>query len=309
MRFYCLAFAAIYLLTSIILPARICWSQDDTIRIKTDLVTIPLTVFDRDGRQISGLLKDNFRVFEDGVEQDIALFETTNTQITVFLLLDRSGSIGAFAAEMAEAASIFVKQMRPGDFLLAASFANEVDVLVPKTRIADVRNGIKIRGIRGDNNTMLFDAMDFALKKMKKVKGRKAIVLFSDGAGTPLYASAKSNLSDAEEQESLIYTIQYNSFMPTAPKANRKFAEQLVADANKYMRDLPEKTGGRYFAIDQISDLGKTFEAIVNELSQQYSLGYYPLRDRKDGERCKIAVRVNVPGLSVRSRNEVVYSK
>ena len=146
----------------------------------------------------------------------------------------------------------------------------------------------------------------FAQKMMKKIRGRKAIILFSDGRGSGLNASAKSNLRDAEEQEVLIYTVQFGAFSLPSPYVDEKRFFKWREIANSYMRDLARKTGGRHYQIENITDLGNTFGEIADELGRQYSLGYYPKTEGKKGERRQIKVKVRQPNLSVRARDSYV---
>lgn len=284
------------------------YAQEDAIRVDTNLVMIPATVLDRNGRYITNLKKDDFQIFEDGVEQEVALFEPVDQSFTVFILLDRSGSMSNHLGKLADAASIFVKQLRPDNQVLAATFANNVNILFQATKVKDLSKGIKVKQHPADNNTMIYDAVELALKKMKKIRGRKAIVLFSDGGGTGYFASAKSNLRDAEEQEALIYTVQFNTFTSPHPKSNVKAFYEAVNTANNYMRELAQVTGGRSYRIEDITDLRQTFGYIADELGRQYSLGYYPKQLEK-GEKKQvrqIKVRVRQRNLVVRARESYV---
>ena len=302
-----LSIAAVALLFIILGYQNLIYAQDDLIRIDSNLVTVPVTVLDRDGRYATNLKKENFQVFEDGVEQETAFFETTEQPFTVLLLLDTSGSMSNNMAELANTASIFVKQLRPDDQLLAASFTDEIDVLFQITKVKDLRKAIKLRRKPRDGNTIIYDAVKFAQKKLKKISGRKAIILFSDGQGSGFDASAKDNLRDAEEQETLIYTVQFKPFFSEPPSyVNKKEFYKSIAEANDYMRDLAKVTGGRNYRIENIGDLGKTFSQIAEELGQQYSLGYYPKQSGKNGERRQIKVKVNQPNLAVRARDSYI---
>ena len=164
-------------------------AQEEAIRVDTNLITVPVTVLDRDGRYVTNLRKEDFQIFENGVEQEVALFEPTERPFTILFLLDRSGSMSNRMAELANAASVFVKQLRPDDRLMAATFADDVDELFQATRIGNLTKGIRLKQRIGDRNTMVYDAVDYALKKMKKIRGRTAIVLFSDGIGSGYFAT------------------------------------------------------------------------------------------------------------------------
>lgn len=284
------------------------YAQDDVIHVDTELVTIPATILDREGRYITNLKKEDFQIFEDGVEQEIALFEPVENSITVLLLLDVSGSVTEYASDIANAANIFIKQLRPHDQVIAATFSYNVSVLFQVTKVKDLKKGIKFQLFPLDHDTLIYDAVEFAQKKLKKIRGRKAIVLFSDGKGNGLSASAKSNLRDAEEQESLIYTVQFGAFDSPSPYVDKKKFYKFIETANWYMKELAMKTGGRHYQIEEISDLPTTFGEIADELGRQYSLGYYPKQSTTNQKQQvrKIKVKVRQPNLVVRARESYV---
>lgn len=301
------AVAVFILLFIFFIFSKTVYAQDEIIRIDTNLVTVPVTVLDREGRYVTNLKKEDVQIFEDGVEQEIALFETVEQPITVFLLLDVSGSMVYHLTQLTNASNVFANELRPNDQLIAATFGEEIKLLLPLIKVKDLQKGIKLRPMATYRDTMVYDAVEFAQKKMKKISGRKAIVLFSDGVGSGLSASAKSNLRDAEEQEALIYTVQF-AFSPPIRHGNinEKMFDKWGAKASIYMKNLAAKTGGRPYQIEKITDLEKTFRLIAEELRQQYSLGYYPKQTGKDGERRAIKVRVNVPNVAVRARDNYI---
>ncbi|MDT4895799.1 MAG: Ca-activated chloride channel [Acidobacteriota bacterium] len=152
-------------------------------------------------------------------------------------------------------------------------------------------------------DTMIYDAVDDALKRMKKVRGRKAIVLFSDGYGAGIFADAKRNIRDAEEQDALIYTVQFDTLLSRENNLKR------VEEVNNYMRDLAQKTGGRHYQVENISDLGQTFGLVADELRRQYSLGYYPKMKLEARQRRQIKVKVRLPNLAVLARDSYTVGK
>lgn len=283
------------------------YGQDHVIRVKTDLITIPVTVLDRDGRYVTNLKEENFQIIENGSEQQVAFFEPVDQPFTVFLLLDRSSSMTEHLAQLNNAANVFVNQLRPNDQVIVASFANDVAVLIKRASAGDVERDIKVQRRPGDSHTMLYDAVDFSLNKMKKIRGRKAIIVFSDGAGDGVFASFKGNLRKAEEGDSLIYTIQFDTFpRAISPQVSPKVFHQRINTANAYMKMLPTVTGGRSYRIDDISNLEATFNAIAQELRQQYRLGYYPEVPGTTGERREIKVKVNITGAAIRARDSYI---
>ena len=158
-------------------------AQDDVIRVNTNLVTVPVTVLDRDGRYVTNLKKEDFQIFEDGLEQDIEIFETTEQPFTVMLLLDSSGSMNNYLQNIAHAANAFVKELRPNDQLIVANFSDsgKIQIILEATKKKDFHTKISLQQRIGDYFTTTFDAVKRGIEYMKPFQGRRAIVLFSDG--------------------------------------------------------------------------------------------------------------------------------
>lgn len=191
--------------------------EDEVVRVNTALVTIPVSIMDRDGRFISGLRKDEFRIFEDGIEQQVAYFATVEVPFTVALVLDTSGSTRFKLDDIQAAAIAFLDQLGPEDKVLVLSFDDDVRVHAEATSDRrTLRNAI--RQTRPGNGTRLYDAVDFVIKRrFDRLRGRKAIVLFTDGVDTSSkHASMRGNLADAEELDAIVYPIQYDTFFDNA---------------------------------------------------------------------------------------------
>ncbi len=187
-------------------------ADDEVVRVDTNLVTIPVTVFDHDGRFVADLKKEDFQVLENGKPQNIEYFATTETPFTVALVLDTSLSASLKIDEMQTAAYQFVMGLRPADRVLIVSFDEQVRVLSEPTSDREtLRRAIKQTRFGG--GTSLYEAVYTTLKRMEKVNGRKAIVLFTDGVDT---TSRKTNDSDnlyqAQEFEGLVYPIHYDTY-------------------------------------------------------------------------------------------------
>jgi Ca-activated chloride channel homolog len=280
-------------------------TQDEVVRVDTNLVTIPASVIDRrDGRYLTDLKKEDFHIFEDGVEQDVAFFAPVERPFTILLLLDTSASMDYRLAELNQAANIFLDQLRPDDQLIALEFSDRVRVLCKATSVMTVREGKKLK-LHPGGGTLLYDAVDDALKRMQKVSGRKAIVLFSDGYGDGIFTTAKRNLHKAEEQDALIFTVQFDSFL------SKEVNPKRIAEVNNYMQDLAQKTGGRHYWVEHIANLEETFGHVADELSRQYSLGYYPKKRLEAGQIRQLKVRVRRPDLdlAVRTRDSYIVDK
>src|SRR2546421_2991119 len=283
-------------------------------RISPTLVTIPAVVLDRNGRYIANLRKEDFHIYEDGVEQNLAYFASVEKPFTVALMLDVSGSTQFEMAQIRGAADTFVSRLRLNDRMMAITFDGKINLL---TDVADVRSirQSKLHIPAATDGTVLYDAVEFALKRMAQVSGRKAIVLMTDGVDqSSLSASFKSTLDEIAEQDIMVYTVQYNT-LPQLPqrlsvikseKARRKVQERLMkgyALSEPYLRALSDKTGGRFYKADDLREVGPAFESITAELGVQYSLGYYAHEKSNDSGERGIKVRVRYPNLVVRARD------
>ena len=159
-------------------------SDNEVIRVETNLVTLPVSVLDRDGRFISGLRQNEFKIFEDGVEQKIDYFQSVEQPFTVILLIDVSPSTQFKIDEIQNAAMAFVDQLRPSDKVMVIAFDRRVQVLSPVT---NNRLQLKqaIREAEFGDGTSLYEAVDYVIEQqLRQIQGRKAVVLFSDGVDT-----------------------------------------------------------------------------------------------------------------------------
>lgn len=283
------------------------------VRLSPTMITVPAIVMDRNGRYIANLRKDDFKIYEDGVEQNVTYFASVERPFTVALMLDVSGSTQSQLSQIRDAANTFVGRLRFNDRMMAVTFDGKINVLTEAASIGAIRQ-TKLHIPAVTDGTVLYDAVDFVLKRMAHIPGRKAIVLMTDGVDQNSVATFRSTLGDIAEQDVLIYTVQYNT-LPQLPerlsvikneKARRKVQERLMrgyALSEPYLRTLAEKTGGRFYRADDLRDVGPAFQAITAELGVQYSLGYYPKENSNAGAERAIKVRVRYPNLVVRARD------
>lgn len=189
--------------------------EDDgeVIRVETNLVTIPVSVLDRDGRFISGLQKKDFKIFENGVEQQIDSFASVEQPFTVVLLIDVSPSTAYQIDEIHDAAITFVNQLRPNDKVLVIAFDQKVQVLSRPTSDRNVLRQAILRAQFGDG-TSLYEAVDDAMRRqLASLTGRKAVVLFTDGVDTTSRrATYQSTLRETQESDVLFYPIRYDTY-------------------------------------------------------------------------------------------------
>ncbi len=321
-------------------------AEGDVVRVNTTLVTVPVSVLDRQGRFVPNLRREDFTVFENGIEQSIAYFEPAEKPFTVALLLDTSASTHFHLSEIKEAAIAFAKQLRPQDRVLIVSFNDEVLLLTEVTNDLNIIETVIEENANTGSSTRLYDAVDLTIKeRLSKIKGRKAIVLFTDGVDTSSQqASYQSTLRQVEELDALIYPIQYdtsdylnamqgvgNGTVTVTTRRSGLFGTTTSQQtynvpvnngvplpgttkaeydrADHYLHALADKTGGRLYQANDTTQLAEAFTRIAEELRRQYSLGYYPRTDNSEGsERRLIRVKVRQPNLAVKARDSYVKS-
>ncbi|HYJ91994.1 MAG TPA: VWA domain-containing protein [Pyrinomonadaceae bacterium] len=315
----------------------------EVVKVDTSLVTVPVRVIDRKGRFVGGLTKDNFKVFEDGAERDIAYFSSEQEPFTVALVLDMSYSTKFQIADIQSAAISFIDQLGPRDKVMVVSFDEDVHMLCePTNDRAQIYRAI--RSTRIATGTSLYEAIDLVMnERLKRIKGRKAIILFTDGVDT---TSTKSNdlqnLDDAMELDALIYPIRYDTYQDVQAMKNkpvignppvstspfprrsptgtnvpisvptvsmpgeRGTSEEDYRRAEEYLNQLALRTGGRIYLADSFGNLSGAFSKIASELREYYSLGFYPPDNEDAGKLRKIKVRVDKPDVAVKSRDSYV---
>ena len=318
--------------------------ENDVIRVNTTLVTIPVSVMDRNGLYAPNLRKEDFRLWEDGIEQNIAFFSSVDKPFSVVLMIDTSGSTRFKLEEIQNAAIAFVNQLHADDRVMVVSFDDRVRVLSEFTsdryRLHDA-----IRRTQPGDGTKLYDAVDMVInQKLESIPGRKAIVLFTDGVDTTSkHASYESTVRDAEELDALIYPVEYNTYSdpggpsswPGSRQGRHSTVDILIGilggiggtggrggrgggvgngsrhdyeRADRYLHELADRTGARLYNADSSQNLANAFANVAEELRRQYSLGYYPKRPAQAGQRRQIRVRVNQPNLAVRARDSYIFN-
>jgi Ca-activated chloride channel homolog len=188
--------------------------EGDVVRVNTTLVTIPVSVMDRDGRYIPNLKKEDFRLWEDGVEQNVAFFASVDKPFTVVLMIDTSGSTRFKLEEIQDAAIAFVNQLHADDRVMVVSFDDRIRFLTNDFTSDRYRLRQAILQTEPGGGTKLYEAVDIVInQKLDRVQGRKAIVLFTDGVDTTSrHATYDSTLRDAEELDALIYPVQFDTY-------------------------------------------------------------------------------------------------
>ena len=307
--------------------------EGDTVRVNTTLVTVPVSVMDRNGKYVPNLQRRDFHVFDNGVEQRVAYFATVDQPFTVVLLIDTSGSTNFSMDQIQDAAISFVNQLQDQDRVMVMSFDDQIRVLCQPTSNRDELTRA-IRRTRNGGGTRLYDAVETVLtQKLSLVSGRKAVVLFTDGVDTSSRSATYSTtIRDALESDGAVYSVAYNtanSLPINAGGLPRRGGIILnfpfpgsggggpgvggpgpgdYRRAEEYLKEIARESGGRFFRGDTLVGLSSAFAQVADELRRQYSIGYYPPAG-PPGQRRTIKVRVNQANLVVKARENYVYSQ
>jgi VWFA-related protein len=299
-------------------------AEEEVIRVETELVTVPVRVTDKSGRTVTNIAKEEFKIFENGSEKEIAYFSDVEQPFTVALVLDMSYSSVFKLAEIQEAAKKFVGQLRAGDRVMVISFTEKPMVLCEATSDRKILN-IAIEGARIGSGTGLYVTLDMVLnQKLARVPGRKAVVLLSDGVDTTsIFETAATVSKDIAETDALIYPIKYNTYddvqksrRTTAPiqydendkpytvdvRAGKGERAEDYEAAKEFLRSAALDTGGRLYNVTSTTNLDQAFANIAAELRKIYSLGYYPSSERPSGTQYNIKVRVYRPDLVIQAK-------
>ncbi len=267
--------------------------QEPIIRLDAPLVLLQVTVTGGDGRYVSELSARDFTILEEGRPQPIAHFSAEETPFAVAILLDTSRSMERMLGIARAAARGFVQGLREKDVFALYAFATRFAQVQAFGSYPEIEP--EIWGLRAEGYTALYDCLVGAARDLaERPEKRRAIVLLSDGADTASRASLEDALREALAANVTIYAVDLMD--ETALSATE------VLRARSALRTLSEQTGGRYIRDPGGAQMYATFQEIVRELGHQYTLGYYPTLERRDGRWRRLEVRVARPGVTVRTR-------
>ncbi|HMS39833.1 MAG TPA: VWA domain-containing protein [Pyrinomonadaceae bacterium] len=291
-------------------------TDDEVIKVNTSLVTVPTKVTDRNDKSITDLKLEDFRLFENGVEQEIVAFEDSSAPFTIALLLDVSDSTRFKIFEIKAAALKFLENLKPKDRVMIFTFDQRLNLIADDTaeNLQKVQNSILLTQSGG--GTSLYDSIETVIKEhLRKINRKKAMIIFTDGIDTTSNKSDFTNsLKIAQEAGVLTFPIQYSTledadkFFGTSQVVTIKGEPLAVAykRGTQYLNFLAENTGGDFYFAESPENLSKTFAKIALQLSQIYNLSYYPDTETKSGKKRKIKVAVNRPKVSVQTRKVYV---
>lgn len=269
------------------------------VRIKTDLVTLTLTVTDLYGRYVSGLNKNAFTVVDNNQEQEITFFSDSDAPVSLGVLFDVSGSMGGEKIQKArKALARFINSSHPNDEYFLIAFNSRAQLLLDRTRDGDAVLQ-KLTLVSPRQNTALYDAVYLGLERVTRGSHQKrALLIISDGQDN----SSRYNFGEVRRLMKESDVVTYAVGIIDAGDAQ----SQLGMQGQAFLDELTSVTGGKSFYPASDIEMDEIFERIALELRHQYSIGYTPKDFNPDGKWRKVKVKVKpprgLPRLTVRSR-------
>ncbi|HTS78071.1 MAG TPA: VWA domain-containing protein [Bryobacteraceae bacterium] len=289
-----------------------------TIKVDVNLVNVLCTVRNKANGIVGNLEKSDFKIYEDGKEQDIKYFtRETDLPLTIGMMVDTSGSQRRLVDDERRAASqFFAKVLRKKDLAFLMQFGTEAELLQDDTSsprlLQDALNQLHMSvGVGGlhpgpvptqqsQAGTVLFDAVYLAAtEKMKMEVGRKAMILITDGVDEGSKTPRDKAIEEAQKSDSIIYSIDYED-----PAAYGGFGVIHLGGGmgEGDLRKMSSETGGRVYKVDRHNSLDDIFQDLQNDLRSQYSIGYQPPNPNKDGSYHKIDIKVDNKEYKVEAR-------
>ena len=286
---------------------------------RTDLVSVFATVTDPEGHLISDLKESDFQIFDNGKRQAITQFSAEVQPVTVVVMLDRSGSVAPEADWVREAAGEFVKRLLPADRARIGNFATEIRLSPPSFTNDHAELMSVLRDdLQNVGPSPIWTAVDRSITALLPERGRRVVLLMSDGVDAPMRSQVKTDVRDvmyrAQYDEIMVYTIgvptQEVSAQSTihADRSGRLTPKTVYTtkqgkpDPN--LKLLAAESGGGYFELDPMVSAATLFARVADELHRQYWIGF--AAGQLDRKVHKLEVKVLRPGLAVRARRSYV---
>ena len=258
-----------------------------SFRVNSNLVLVPVNVLDVRNRQVLGLTREQFRVFDDDVEQPITHFATDDAPASIAIVLDASGSMGAKLNKSREAVADILNTANPDDEFALIQFNARVQRLVDFTgRSGEILNGLL--SIQSKGPTALLDAVYFAINTMRRARHpRKAIVLISDGGDNCSRYTVLETKQMVREADVQIFALAIVDRIEKRGRTREEIEGPTLLDS------ITEETGGRMFIVDKADELRAAAAEIGTTLRNQYLLGYSTAETARDGKFHSVAVNVH----------------
>ena len=263
-------------------------APDKAIRVDVDLALVNVTITDPYNRLVTGLEAENFRVYEDNVEQEVAHFSNEDVPVSIGVIFDLSGSMANKVDKSRLAALQFFKTANPQDEFFLVSFNDRAQLISPfTTSIEDLQTRLMFTAAHG--RTALLDAIYLGLSQMKGARNTKrALLIISDGGDNHSRYSERDVRSFVKEADVQVYAIGIFD-----PSGNRSTPEEQGGPS--MLGDLTDMSGGRTFPVANLNDLPDIAIKISMELRNQYVIGFRPSNRQHDGKWRKLKIKLRPP--------------
>ncbi len=261
---------------------------DRTIRVDVELVLVNVTITDPYNRLVTGLERENFRIYEDKTEQEVAHFSSEDVPISIGVIFDMSGSMSNKVDKARQAALQFFRTANPQDEFLLVGFNDRAQLVSRFTNsVEELQTRLMYAGAKG--RTALLDAIYLGLSQMKGARNaKKALLIISDGADNHSRYNESDIKNFVREADVQLYGIGIYD-----PFGYRGTQEEVSGPA--LLSELTEMTGGRAFGVANLNELPDIASKISMELRNQYVVGYRPSNHERDGKWRKIKVKLRPP--------------
>jgi Ca-activated chloride channel family protein len=256
--------------------------------VDVDVIQVTAVVTDSSGRFVTGLKAGDFKVYENGREQQVTSFAAENIPLELVTAIDVSSSMTTVLPDVRRHATNFLAQLRPEDQVTLLGF-NENIITLARRSTDQAARARAIDRLRPWGGTALYDVIIHALGVLGRQSGRRSLVVFSDGEDQSSRANATSVIQRAEASDATIYMIGQGRSLK-------------AASLQQLMRRLATGSGGRAFFTDQQTKLESIFQEIIEDLRHQYLLSYPAPDNARDGKLHRIRVEVPGHGYTVRAR-------
>lgn len=276
-----------------------------TVGVNVDLVVVHTTVVDKNGEFVSGLKKDNFKLFEDGVNQNIISFSQEDVPVSLGIVIDTSGSMRNKFDSVIKAALAFIRASNPKDEEFLIGFNDQVELLEDYTSdidlISDDLNNTVVTG-----GTALWDAIYLSVQKAQSgARPKKALIVITDGEDRDSYYKLDEMIAKVQESDVQIYGI---GFLNEAPEKGifGHWTKSEPEKAHDALQRISDETGGKAYFPKDFNEIHTIVAQIAYELRNQYSISYNSTNSARDGTWRRIRVSLDAPPkgeLKVRYRN------
>jgi Ca-activated chloride channel homolog len=272
--------------------------ETPTFKATTQVVSVPATVLDAQGRLVPNLDQDQFTILDNGKPQEITFFQNETQPFTVVVMLDYSASMTSSLDLLRAAAEQFLLRMLPQDKGQVGAFSDRIEFSGQFTNDRDDLISA-LRDLQYGNPTRLWDAIDQSVDTLKPVDGRKIVIVFTDGDDTYSKIGFGTALDHAKQNEVMVYAIGLQSTYFNGQRMVR-------SQPDRSLRKIAEETGGGYFELKKTDELAPTFTRVAQELHSLYTIGFAPAV--LDSKEHKLDVKMKQNGMVARARKSYIAS-